>query len=207
MRATTPEDALTVRAARSAFFHASGFGADGGYDDPWAEAAFGPLRYRVPNGPLRAAALRLHDLHHVATGYATDWRGEAEISAWELASGAGRQPYAWLIALWGLFTGLLAHPRPTWAAFRRGRGSRNLYGAAFDERLLDARVGDLKAALAVADDRPATAGGALVFAGWSALALGLGALSLLPAAGLVGLAYAREVTGLWRCPFSCTSAA
>ena len=178
------------------------------YDDPWAEADFGALRYRVPNGPLRAAALRRHDLHHVATGYPTDWRGEAEISAWELASGAGRQPYAWLIALWGLFTGLVMHPRATWAAFRRGWGSRNLYGAAFDERrLLAATVGELKAALDVADDRPGTAGGALAFAGWSALALALGAVSLLPAAALVALAGARAAAGACRCPLACRAMA
>ena len=43
-----------------------------------------------PNGAARVRAVRLHDLHHVATGYATSWVGEAEIGAWERE--AGRKP-------------------------------------------------------------------------------------------------------------------
>ena len=69
------------RQARARFFRESGFAADGGYDEDWSDAEIGGLRYRVRNGPARRAALRLHDLHHVATGYGVDWRGEAEISA------------------------------------------------------------------------------------------------------------------------------
>jgi len=197
--------ATTVRQARAAFFHDSGFPADGGYDDPWAEAAFGPLRYRVPNGPARAAALRIHDLHHIATGYATDWRGESEISGWELGSGAGRQPYAWLVALWGLFVGLLLHPAPTFRAFARGRRSTNLYGAPFDSALLDCSVEQLRDRLSVTPTQRDSAGpwsdaiprshratDAAAFAGWSLAALLFGAVSLLPAMATVVYAAARE---------------
>jgi NADPH:quinone reductase-like Zn-dependent oxidoreductase len=37
-----------------------------------------------------AAGVKLHDIHHVLTGYDTTWRGKAEIGAWEIASGCGR---------------------------------------------------------------------------------------------------------------------
>lgn len=193
----------TVRDARDAFFLQSGFPADGGYDEPWSEADFGWVRYRVPNGPARRAALKLHDLHHVATGYSVDWRGESEISAWELGSGAGRYPYAWLIALWGLFTGLLLHPGPTLRAFARGRRSTNLYDRDFSPALLEQTVGELKRDLAVvpaegplwaADVPPsARAADAAAFAGWSAAATAFGLASLLPAAGFVAFAHLREL--------------
>ncbi len=118
----------SIRQARSEFFARAGFAPDGGYEDTTAEADFGGVRYQVANGPLRRQALRIHDLHHLVTGFDTDWRGEAEISAWELGSGGGgRHLYAWNIALWGLFTGLLAIPERTWQAFKRGRARSNLY--------------------------------------------------------------------------------
>src|SRR4029079_2157900 len=111
----------SVRTARTRFFASNGFPIDGGYDDAWADAQFGPVAYRVPNLPARSRALRIHDLHHLVTGYTTSWRGEAAISAWELGSGWGRHWYAWVIALFGFFTGLVAQPQATLAAFARGR--------------------------------------------------------------------------------------
>ncbi len=194
----------TVSLARARFFHDAGFSADGGYDDPWAEADFGLLRYRVPNGPRRADALRLHDLHHVATGYATDWRGESEISAWELASGGAKSTaYAWLIALWGLFVGVVLHPGPTLRAYARGRGSRNLYGQRFDPRWLTLSVDQLQSELRVQPERPPTFADVARFAPWGAASMVLGLASLLPALVLVGLGSARD---LLSCPLGCAGA-
>jgi hypothetical protein len=198
----------TVRAARARFFARNGWAADGGYDDEWAEADFGVVRYRVPNTRARRAALRVHDVHHVLTGYDTDWRGEAEISAWELGSGVGRYPYAWLIALWGLFTGLVALRRETFLAFVRGRRSHNLLSRSFDEAWLDEPVASLRARLGVASrDVVATATDTLLFAAWSTLAVVLGALSTLPALGLVGLAFTRRALSWTFCGCSARAAA
>lgn len=166
----------TVARARSDFFLKSGFAPDGGYDEPWSEALFAGLPYRVRNGPLRRAALRIHDLHHLVTGYDTDWRGEAEISAWELGSGgAGRHLYAWNIALWGLFTGLVAAPERTWRAFRRGRQRTNLYVRDVDvDALLPSPETELQLLTAEAPPRipagPAFAAFALLAMAWGALA-------------------------------------
>jgi hypothetical protein len=140
---------VTVRAARSRFFAQNGFAADGGYDDAWADAEFGPIAYRVPNLRARASALRIHDLHHLVTGYATSWRGEAEISAWELGSGWGRHAYAWVIALFGLFTGLLTQPMTTLIAFARGRRSANLYDRDSVDEVLDLPLSELERTLHV----------------------------------------------------------
>lgn len=206
----------TVRSARADFFAASDFAPDGGYTEPWQEADFGPVRYRVPNTAARAAALRRHDLHHVATGYPATWRGEAEISGWELGSGAGSYPYAWLIALFGLFTGLMRHPGPTIRAFLRGRHSTNLYRPGpSTAALLDEPVSALRGRLSVlpAEADP-WAGRALsgriadvaLLAMWSVLSLLLGALSVLPAAALIALAWRPQLPAL-TCPFSCAQGA
>ncbi|MFT5681421.1 MAG: hypothetical protein ACI8RZ_002327 [Myxococcota bacterium] len=196
----------TVRHARARFFASSGFPTDGGYDDDWSEAAFGPVRYRVPNTLARRAALRRHDLHHVATGYAADWRGEAEISGWELGSGAGVYPYAWLIALWGMFTGLLYHPAPTVRAFLRGRHSDNLYcHGSGTEAVLSQPVSTLQQHLSVlpASIDPWTGrsglariADALALAAWSLLSLTFGVVSLLPAGLLIALAWRPTLPSL-----------
>ena len=204
---------FTVRQARQDFFADSGFPTDGGYDDDWAEADFGPVRYRVPNINARSAALRRHDLHHLATGYTTDWRGEAEISAWELGSGVGVYAYAWLIALWGLFTGLLLHPTPTIRAFLRGRHSRNLYRSRHTtDGWMDQPVSALRTDLRVlpleADPWQgrsivARVGDVIVLSASALLAAGLGLLSLLPAALLIALAW-RPKLPMLQCPLSCS---
>jgi len=200
-----PTSPLTVREARQRFFQMNGFGLDGGYDDEWAEAEFGPVVYRVPNIRSRARALRIHDLHHLATGYATDWRGEAEISAWELGSGWGRHPYAWIIALFGFMTGLLTQPRLTFAAFFRGRNSSNLYGRNDVVAELDRPLSALVKELHVPDGDsapPPSAGDVVRLAATSAAALAFGVLSLPFVAFAVFLGEARRGLDPSGCPSS-----
>lgn len=201
-----PSEQQTLALARATFFMDNDFGDDGGYDDAWSEAVFGTVPYRVPNPPARGEALRIHDLHHLATGYATDWRGESEISAWELGSGgAGATSYAWVIALWGLFTGLVAVPERVFAAFVRGRRSQNLYGAPFENAWLGWTVRELKSRLGVTE-RPNHAGldDVAAFAAWSALSVVFGVLASGFALALVGAAWVRSVTPC--CPLSCPGA-
>lgn len=140
----------TMLAARAAYYEHNAFGADGGFSEPWAEAEFGRVAYIVPNLEARARALQVHDFHHVLTEYDTDWRGESQISAWELgAGGGGRYAYAWFIALFGFAVGLAALPRATAQAFVRGRQSANLYGEAELERWHLRSVADSRDALGV----------------------------------------------------------
>ena len=183
----------TVRDARRRFFAASGFAPDGGYDDAWADAELGPFAYRVPNLPARAAALRVHDLHHLVTGYPTDWRGEAQISAWELGSGFGRYPYAWIIAIFGLLTGVLAMPAETLRAFVRGRRSRrNLYDFASIDAWLDRPLSELQSALAVpSQPGPARPSDVARFGMLATASLLFGALALPVLAVLWAMGVAR----------------
>jgi hypothetical protein len=199
---------ITVRVARSRFFAASGFDADGGYDRAWADERFGPFAYSVPNSRARARALRIHDVHHLVTGYPTSWRGEASISAWELGSGWGRLPYAWVIALFGFFTGLLAEPRAMFRAFLRGRASANLYDRGDIEPLLDRSLAELARELRVPPEGTVRASAADVvrFAATALSASAFALLAAVPVVALVILGEARRVAIFrasgWRCPFS-----
>ena len=188
-------DTLSVREARARYFRDNGFGEDGGYGAAWVKLQMGPLTLPLPNTPQRVRAVRFHDLHHVVTGYATDWTGEAEIAAWEIASGCADHHAAWLLNLWAMAIGLVIAPGRVWRAFVRGRRSRNLYREPWSEALIEPRVGELRARLglddAAAASAPARAGERAAFAGWcaasAALALLTLAIALAPLAGLAWL--------------------
>ncbi|HEX6746652.1 MAG TPA: hypothetical protein VF092_05100 [Longimicrobium sp.] len=161
---------LTLREARARFFAEHGFDADGGYGKRWFRIETRPIPIYLPNLASRVAAVKLHDLHHIATGYGTDWRGEAEIGAWEVAGGCGRYWAAWLLNFGAFVIGLVIAPRRTYRAFVRGRHSRNLYGGRFHDSLLDETVGALRGRLQL-DRRinDASPGDVAAFAGWSAV--------------------------------------
>jgi len=133
----------TVRAAREEYFRQNDL-SEAGYTARWVKLRIGPIPLGFPNSKARRRAVPLHDLHHVATGYATSWTGEAEIAAWELAAGCGRYWAAWGLNLGAAFVGLFVAPHRTWRAFRRGRRCRSLYRADYSEELLDMTVADLR---------------------------------------------------------------
>ncbi len=137
------EDTMTMREARRAYFQANGFGETGGYDDPWVDFKLGPIPMPFPNTKARVAAVRYHDLHHILTGYDTDFAGELEISAWELAAGCKGYGAAWALNLGGTAAGLLRAPGRVFAAFVRGRRHRTTYGEELDA-LLDLTVAEAR---------------------------------------------------------------
>jgi hypothetical protein len=136
---------MTLRDARVRYFALNNFGADGGYGERWIKVKVWRVPIWLPNTEGRRRAVRLHDLHHIVTEYPTTWRGEAEISAWEVASGGLRRFYAgWLLDLLNIAQGLIINPRGAFRAFLRGRRSRNLFGEVFDDALLSRRVGEMR---------------------------------------------------------------
>jgi hypothetical protein len=177
-----------VREARARYFAEAGFPPDGGYAAKFVQLAkLGPIPLGFPNSDARRKAVGLHDLHHVATGYKTDWTGEAEISAWEIASGCGRLWFAWYINLQGMILGWVVDPGATWRAWVRGRHCRNLYREGLSEQVLRETVSSLRARLGL--DRPApppTAADRACYAFWCCMAVADAALTLgvlvLPAA-------------------------
>ena len=178
------DPALSLREARGRYFAANGLG-EGGYEDKWVRFVVGPLHFAIPNTAERVRAVRYHDLHHVVTGYTTDWTGEGQIGAWEIASGCRDMIAAWVLNLYAMWVGLWISPRAMWQAFARGRHSQNLYGEPWSDALLDQSVGDTRRRLALEREARASVGDALGFASWSVAALALAVLSSAPLALLV----------------------
>lgn len=146
----------------------------------WVTIKLGPLPFAFPNTATRKRAIPLHDLHHIATGYSTTLRGEAEIGAWEIASGYWA---AWVLNATGFAYGLVLAPRRVYRAFVRGRHSRTLYRAGWNDALLDLSVRELRVRVAVGERAPrATWRDRAAFVGWVALVaapgLGLGVLAV-----------------------------
>jgi hypothetical protein len=174
---TAYDDALSLRDARGRYFADNAFGDDGGYARKWVKLQLGPLPFAFPNSAARVRAVKYHDLHHVVTGYDTDIVGEAEIGAWEIASGCAGFVAAWVLNLYAMVLGVASgNPGAVWRAFVRGRHTQNLYRDAYDEALLDARLGAVRARLGLEAPRPAlaaTAGDRVAFAFWFSLAVAL----------------------------------
>ena len=175
------DDAMRVREARASYFESNGFG-DGGYDAKWVKLALGPIPFAFPNTAARVRAVRLHDLHHVATGYDTNLLGEAEIGAWEIGSSCRDFVAAWILNLYAMMLGLWIAPGAVFRAFVRGRHTGNLYRGVWDESLLETRVGELRARLRLTGPAAEpTAVDRAAFLGWTLAAslLSLATLTLL----------------------------
>lgn len=143
---------LFVRAALAQLFQRFGF-QDDAYTAKWFALYIGktPIIY-LPNIPSRVRVARFHDIHHVLTGYPANWRGEAEIGAWELATGCRNSFVAWFLNGGAVLVGLVLHPRAVWRAFKRGRSTRtNLYHDFEYDALLDMTVGELRQAIGLAE--------------------------------------------------------
>ncbi len=128
---------------------------DGGYNDRWFKIKFfWKFVITLPNIDNRVRAVKFHDLHHVLTDYPTGLRGEAEIGAWEIASGCGKYYAAWILNAGSLFYGMFLYPRTTFRAFVRGRRSKNLYkNVEYDAALLAKSVGSTSHELHIPEAR------------------------------------------------------
>jgi hypothetical protein len=189
---------LSLREAREQYFTLNGFD-NGGYNEKWVRMRAGPIPIAFPNTKARLAAVKFHDLHHVLTEYETTWSGEAEIGAWEVATGCAYHYPAWLLNLYAFAIGLVISPRRVYQAFLRGRHSTNLYRLDFNDELLTRNVGATRRALQLNHAPPASSGldrGAFLV--WSTVSilttLGTGAIMITPFAVILAV-IARAVTG------------
>lgn len=173
----------TMKTARDAYFVANNFGPDGGYDEPWIDISFGPIPLGFPNFESRKQAVAYHDLHHILTGYQTDYPGEIEIAAWEIGAGCKTSVAAWVLNLLAIAGGVLAMPRRTYVAFKRGLRSQSLYGESLPE-LLDLSVDAVRARQHIpSGEVPSQPGDAPRFAAAAVAGTVLGAIAL-PTIGL-----------------------
>jgi hypothetical protein len=159
---------MTLGDARSRYFELNNFGKGGGYDKRWIKVKVWHFPIWLPNTAGRIRAVKLHDVHHVLTEYPTTWRGEAEISAWEIGTGGVNKYYAgWLLDLLSIAQGLVVNPRGVYRGFMRGRYSRNLYSREFSDEILKHKVGEYRDHLLL-NTKPAspTARDVFAFALW-----------------------------------------
>lgn len=185
MTVVTYDSTSTMAAARDRYFAVNGFGADGGYNDKWANFELGSMPFPFPNTAARVRALRYHDLHHILTGFDTNFIGELEISAWEIGAGCKGFVAAWVLNLAGVSAWILA-PKRIFAAWVRGRRSQSLYDLPL-EPLLASTVDEARRQMRVpevAPDATATDVATFVLAASAgtvvALALFVTLLPLLP---------------------------
>ncbi|MFN0212644.1 MAG: hypothetical protein ACKVT2_00180 [Saprospiraceae bacterium] len=141
----TYDDSLSIKAALAQLFERFGFKEDA-YTAKWFAIYIGKLPIYLPNIPSRVRVAKFHDIHHMLTGYPANWKGEAEIGAWELATGCRTSLVAWFLNGGAIFIGLILYPKSVFRAFRRGWRTRtNLYHDFEYEPLLTETVKDLRA--------------------------------------------------------------
>lgn len=191
--ATDPIDVypsqLSLSEARTVYFQRNGFASDGGYSAAWVTVQLGPVPFSFPNSPARVRAVRYHDLHHIVTGYQTTLRGEAEIAAFELASGCARFPAALHLNLGALALGLTVAPLRSLRAYARGRRAANLYRAELDAALLESKVGDVRKQLGLSEPTSVQLADVLRFVPLSLVAVFVALVTLIPAVPLALLAW------------------
>jgi hypothetical protein len=168
---------LTLREALDIFFKKYNLGEEGGLNKNWAYLDFGYFRLPFPNTASRKKALMFHDIHHIAAGYESDWRGEAEIAAWEISTGCGSYTAAWVLDIGGLAMGLCFFPIVTYRAFIRGQRTLNLYHHTLTrEQAVSMTIGELqnKLLLDKPDPHPASAKELFSFITWAVISLAAG---------------------------------
>jgi hypothetical protein len=137
-----------MREARDLYLAENGFNIRD-YDAPTFTIPILGMPLKFPNTEAHKRAVPLHDLHHVLTGYGTDWIGEAEIGAWELRAGCNSFIVYFLNGS-GVIIGLFISPRRVWRAFQAARGQSTLYNDPVPYKsLLEMTVGELRKRLGI----------------------------------------------------------
>jgi len=129
-----------------AYFRRNHLPVDGGYTRKSYTIRTWPVRLRLPNTASHVAAVKMHDLHHLLTGYRTDWCGEGEMAAWELASGTPRPFIAFALDFLAVAAMVFRAPRRLFVAFHKGTAAKNFYGRDYDT-LLNFKIRDARSAL------------------------------------------------------------
>jgi hypothetical protein len=142
-------ESKTPRELLPAFYQQYNLDDDGGQNSSYVKIEFTEKFFLYfPNFDIRRKAVFKHDVHHIATGYTSTFKGETEISAWELASGCKRYWAAYALDLHAVMIGMIFNPAGVYRAFIKGRNTKNLYADVFtDEQLIDMPLYEIKESL------------------------------------------------------------
>jgi hypothetical protein len=136
----------TPREVLSQFYTDNHLDSDGGNSKSFVRIdAAKNFHFYIPNSDARRKAVPLHDVHHIISGYPTSFKGECEISAWEIGSGCGKYWAAFFIDTSGVMMGIPLYFRSVLKAYARGRRTKNLYADKPSlEVALDSKISDLQ---------------------------------------------------------------
>lgn len=166
------DDSLKVKDALQLYFSQYHF-KDGGYNEKWFKIKLGNIYIPLPNIKARVDAVKLHDIHHLITEYNANYKGEAQIGGWEIASGCGRFWVAWILNMGSFVIGILFYQRSLLKAFLDGRLVKsNLYAnGIYDESLLNKTVGELRNEMEIDSHQENSFSDYLMFILWCAISL------------------------------------
>ena len=137
-------DKMLIKDALIELFKRFNIPADA-YTAKYFAIPIGKIPIRIPNIPARVKIARFHDIHHIITGYPANWLGEAEIGAWEIATGCRTSFIAWFLNSGAAVVGLFLNPKAVIRAFLRGRNTpTNLYHDFEYEVLLNMTVKEVR---------------------------------------------------------------
>jgi len=115
----------------------------------------GVIKIPFLNLKARQNLLYLHDLNHLLTGFETNLEGEAQLAAFELASGFPRgNRIGYLYSPFALLPGLVLCPLRIAKAFRRGLSLKNACHLKLTkEEILNTKITDIRTALGLKNSR------------------------------------------------------
>lgn len=139
---------MLVKEALREYLDENGFKIEEYTKDTFRLKMFGRY-FEVRNSKDRQWAIARHDLHHMATGYGTDWVGEAEIGVWELRGGC-KTPVVYALNIAAVLIGLVIAPLRMIKAYQDARGAQTMYYCDVSyEQAMELTVGQLREKLGV----------------------------------------------------------
>ena len=165
------------------FYRKYNLNADGGLSDSYIKIElYKNFHFYLPNIDARRKAVLKHDIHHIITGYKSDFKGETEISAWEIASGCRKYWVAIVLDLSGMAWGYAFNLPGVFRAFVRGKRTRNLYENTIPDNVaINMTVDQLREQLGLNNEtaKSATLNETLSFFAWAIAGIVYSFLSLL----------------------------
>lgn len=187
----------TLQQARDEYLQRYGF-STAAYTEQWARIKLGPIAIWIPSTRSRREAIRFHDLHHALTGYPATPKGEAQIAAWELATGCARFPAALVLNTLALGLGVVIAPRLSMRAYARGKATlRNLYKGEVSDELLARDLEQVRREIELPPVAPpVNARDVVGYAGWLAFSAALYAmLAAIPIAAMAATVWYFFIQG------------
>jgi hypothetical protein len=132
-------------AGRDDYIGENGFSI-AGYEETKSSLVVFGIDLIIPNPPRRRHIIKIHDLHHVLTGYGTDLPGEGEVSVWELSAGTRVVgPYVLALIVISAILGMFIAPGRMLRAWHASKGARPLWSSPMTyEQMLAMSVGELR---------------------------------------------------------------